>query len=70
MTMRKLLCPQCKVPVFYVKNGQGDRLPVYITDEGQVVPRVEGESLMGFNLDTVYCMGCSWSGSPRQLARL
>lgn len=68
--MRKLLCPQCKVAALYVKNREGERRPVYVTAEGEVVPRTEGESLEGFDLETVYCMGCSWSGSPRRLVRL
>ena len=65
--MRKLLCPQCKVAALYVKNREGERRPVYVTAMGEVVPRNEGESLEGFDLETVYCMGCSWSGSPRRL---
>ena len=65
--MKKLLCPQCKVSALYVKNGQGDRRSVYVTDDYRVVPRNDGESLEGFYLETVYCLGCSWSGSPRRL---
>ncbi len=68
--MRKLLCPQCKVSALYVKNADGDRRVVYVTVEGGVVPRNEGESLDGFDLDTVYCLGCSWSGSPKRLVRI
>lgn len=65
--MRKLLCPQCKVSALYVKNSGGERRSVYVTDDYRVVTRNEGESLEGFDLETVYCMGCSWSGSPRWL---
>lgn len=65
--MRKLLCPQCKVSALYVKNSEGERRSVYVTDDYRVVPRNEGESFEGFDLETVYCMGCSWSGSPRRL---
>ena len=65
--MRKLLCPQCKVSALYVKNSGGERRSVYVTDDYRVVPRNEGERLEGFDLETVYCMGCSWSGSPRRL---
>ena len=60
--MRKLLCPQCKVSSMYVKNGKGERRAVYVTDGGVVVARKEGETLDGFDLETVYCMGCSWGG--------
>ena len=65
--MRKLLCPQCKVSALYVKNSGGERWSVYVTDDYRVVTRNEGESLEWFDLETVYCMGCSWSGSPRRL---
>ena len=52
--MRKLLCPQCKVSSMYVKNGKGERRAVYVTDGGVVVARKEGETLDGFDLETVY----------------
>lgn len=55
--MRKLLCPQCKVSSMYVKNGKGERRAVYVTDGGVVVARKEGETLDGFDLETVYCIG-------------
>ncbi|WP_298107767.1 hypothetical protein [uncultured Bacteroides sp.] len=65
--MQKLLCPQCQVGIFYVLNAQGDRCPVYVTKNGEIVPKNPGSSLEGFNLDEVYCMGCSWHGSPKRL---
>ena len=68
--MRKLLCPQCKVSSMYVKNGKGERRAVYVTDGGVVVARKEGETLDGFDLETVYCMGCSWSGSPKRMVKM
>ena len=55
--MRKLLCPQCKIAGLYVKN------------EGEVVPRNLEENMEGFDLTIVYCLGCSWSGSPKRLVR-
>lgn len=67
--MKKMLCPQCKVGVFCVKNAEGNRLPVYVTDQGEVVPKHPSDSLQGYNLDEVYCLGCSWHGSPKRLVR-
>ena len=32
--MKKLLCPQCKIAGMYVKNNQGERLLVYIAQDG------------------------------------
>lgn len=34
MGMKKMLCPQCKVGIFCVKDAQGNRLPVYVSGEG------------------------------------
>ena len=45
--MRKMLCPQCKIAGMYVKNEQGDRLLVYITEEGVVIPKDEEASTEG-----------------------
>lgn len=53
----------------YVKNEQGDRLLVYITREGVVVPKDEGASTKGFDFTEVYCLGCSWHGSPKRLIK-
>ena len=55
--MRKLLCPQCKISGMYVKNATGERLLVYVSDKGEVIPKY------GF------CLGCSWSGDPRKLVK-
>lgn len=53
----------------YVKNEKGDRLPVYVTDNGQIVPKDPEASLDGFNLEEVFCLGCSWHGNPRRMVR-
>ena len=55
--MKRRLCPQCKIPNFYVLN------------EKKVIAAKEGESLEGFDLTVIYCLGCSWSGSPRRTVR-
>lgn len=65
--MRKKLCPQCLIPNLYVKNSNGDRLPVYVTDDMVVIPTKAENTTEGFDLETIYCLGCSWSGSVRQL---
>ena len=68
--MRKLLCPQCKIAGMYVKNEQGERLLVYITQEGTVVPKDAEASTEGFDMTEIYCLGCSWHGSPKRLTKL
>lgn len=65
--MKKLLCPQCKIAAMYVKNEQGDRLLVYVLEGGEVISKYPEESMEGFDLTEVYCLGCSWHGSPKRL---
>ena len=67
--MKKMLCPQCKIAAMYVKNAAGERLLVYVTDQGEVVPKDPSQSLEGFDVSEVFCLGCSWHGSPKRLVR-
>ncbi|WP_277132268.1 hypothetical protein [Bacteroides congonensis] len=67
--MRKLLCPQCKIAALYVKNDRNERLLVYVMEYGEVVPKNPADSMEGFDLTEVYCLGCSWHGSPKRLVR-
>lgn len=67
--MKKLLCPQRKIAGMYVKNDQGERLLVYIAQDGTVVPKYPEIPIEGFDFTEVYCLGCSWHGSPKQLTR-
>ena len=53
--MKRRLCPQCKIPNFYVLNEKKERRLVFVT--------------VGFDLTVIYCLGCSWSGSPRRTVR-
>lgn len=65
--MRKLKCPQCDIHRFFVKNENGETRLVNVTDQYEVVLVNEGESLQGFDLTMLYCLGCSWKGSPKSL---
>ena len=67
--MRKLLCPQCKIAALYVKNDRNERLLVYVMEDGEVVPKNPADSMEGFDLAEVYCLGCSWHGSPKRLVK-
>lgn len=67
--MRKMVCPQCRVGAFCVMNSQGERLPVYVSDAGEVVPKDPAASLEGYDLTIVYCLCCSWKGSPNKLLK-
>ena len=68
-SMRKLLCPQCKIAALYVKNDRNERLLVYVMEDGEVVPKNPADSMEGFDLTEVYCLGCSWHGSPKRLVK-
>ena len=74
--MKRRLCPQCKIPNFYVLNEKKERRLVFVTVEFEVIAAKEGvytkyptDSLEGFDTTVVYCLGCSWSGSPRRTVR-
>lgn len=55
--MRKLLCPQCKIAGLYVKNEKKERLLVYVSDEGEVVPKNLEENMEGFDLTIIIVWG-------------
>ncbi len=67
--MRYLLCPQCGIRRFHVKDAQGNKCLVQVTTDYVVVPVNENDSLEGFDTTILYCLGCSWSGSPKSLKR-
>lgn len=65
--MRKLKCPQCEVNRFFVKNESGDNRLVTVNENYEVVAVHSIDSLAGFDLNMLYCLGCSWKGSPQSL---
>ena len=67
--MRKLMCPKCQIPNLYLKGDGCDILPVYVTSNGEITPKREGDTLDGYDTDTIYCLGCSWNGSVAALMK-
>ena len=67
--MRKLLCPQCKIAAMCVKNEAKERLLVYVDEKGNVVLKNPKDSTDGFDMDVVYCLGCSWCGTPKKMTK-
>ncbi len=65
--MKKLQCPQCEIHRFYVKNEKNENVLVNVNDLNEVVPVNPEDSLVGFDLTMLYCLGCSWTGSPKSL---
>jgi hypothetical protein len=68
MSARKRLCPQCKIHRFMVKNDAGDTVVVTVTAEFEIIPIHPEQSLESFDLGVLYCLGCSWKGSPARLS--
>lgn len=67
--MRKLLCPKCKISNLFLKNDQNERRLIYVLADHTIIPAKENETLLGFNLDEIFCLGCSWSGSINRLVK-
>ncbi len=67
--MRNLLCPQCKIKRFRVKNEIGESIVVTVNENFEVEPLHSEDSLEGFDLETLYCLGCSWSGTAKKLVK-
>jgi len=65
--MKKKLCPQCKIHRFRVKNEMAESVVVVVEENGDITPIHPEISLEGFDLDVLYCLGCSWKGSSRAL---
>jgi len=66
---RFLTCPQCGITNFYVKDNQGNRLLVKVDTDFQIIPVNNNETLDGFNLDELFCLGCSWHGIKNKLKK-
>jgi hypothetical protein len=66
---RHLKCPQCGISNFYVKDNLGNRLLVKVDSDFQIVQVNSNESLDGFNLDELFCLGCSWHGTSKKLKK-
>ena len=65
--MKNLHCPQCDTQRFFIKNEREKNLLVTVTEEYEIKPVYPEESLEGFDLTMLYCLGCSWKGSPKSL---
>ena len=64
---RNKLCPQCKIRRFQVKNDAGQSVVVMVSENYEIIPVHENESLEGMDLSVLYCLGCSWKGSLKSL---
>ena len=67
MMARFLTCPQCGITRFMVKNDTGAFMVVEVSKNLEILPVKTGESLSGYNLALLFCLGCSWKGSKEEL---
>ena len=67
--MKFMVCPQCGIANFYIKNNSGDRLNVKVTRDFEIVLVDKTKSLEGFNLEELFCLGCSWQGKKSELKK-
>jgi len=65
--MKNLGCPQCEIQRFFVKNEKGESRLVTVDESLSINLVHPDESLEGFDLNLLFCLGCSWSGSPKTL---
>lgn len=65
--MKKKLCPQCKIGRFRICNESGNSIVVEVDADGNIKCVHESDNLEGFNTEVLFCLGCSWKGSVRQL---
>ena len=69
MAIKYLVCAQCGIIRFLVKNSAGESIVVQVTREFEVIPVNPGENLDGFDLTFFYCLGCSWKGNIHKLKK-
>jgi hypothetical protein len=67
--MKNLNCPQCEIHRFQVKNALNESVVVTVNELCEVIPVHASDSLVGFDLTIIYCLGCSWHGSPQSLKK-
>jgi hypothetical protein len=67
--MKFMVCPQCGIRNFYVKNDKGERINIKVNRKLEIVTKDSEKSLEGFHLNIIFCLGCSWSGTVNQLKK-
>jgi len=67
--MKFMVCPQCGISNFFIKNDKGEKLNVKVSRELEIIPNDKLKSLDGFDQSIVFCLGCSWYGKSSQLKK-
>lgn len=71
MPLKYLLCPQCGLHRFFVRDAHGQ--PVFFHVGLDLLPfptETSQADLGGLDFSLIYCCGCSWKGSPRKLVKI
>ena len=64
-----MVSPQCGIANFFIKNDAEERLNVKVTRDLDIVLVNETNSLEGFDLNELFCLGCSWHGKITELKK-
>lgn len=67
--MKFMVCPQCGIVNFYVKNDAGERLNVKISRALEIISLDKSKNLDAYNLNELFCLGCSWHGKISELKK-
>ncbi len=67
MKAKYLFCPQCGIRRFYVKNSRGQRIVIMVRTDFSFELVNPEDTLEGYDLDILYCLGCSWRGDKSKL---
>lgn len=67
--MGYLLCPKCKIRRFQVKDKSGNSRVVIVNSDRRIELVHHEETLDGFNIDNLHCLGCSWTGPASKLVK-
>ena len=65
--MKYRTCPQCGITNFYLKDNSGNMLLVKISADGKIIPKNPDANLNNFDINIIYCLGCSWEGTIDEL---
>lgn len=52
-----------------MKNEAGDSVVVTVNEQLVIEPLHPDQSLEGYDLTVLYCLGCSWKGSTNALVK-
>lgn len=67
--MNFMVCPQCGIANFYVKNDAGERLNVKVSSVLGIIPVDKSKNIDVYNLEILYCLGCTWQGKVSELKK-